>query len=58
MIASLDDPYSTYMDQEEAEGFNNTISSSFEGIGAQVEEKDGQILIVAPIKGSPAEKLV
>ncbi len=56
MIASLDDPYSTYMDQEEAEGFNNTISSSFEGIGAQVEEKDGQILIVAPIKGSPAEK--
>ncbi|MGE6629727.1 S41 family peptidase [Bacillus sp. NPDC077027] len=56
MIASLDDPYSTYMDQEEAEGFNNTISSSFEGIGAQVEEKDGQIFIVAPIKGSPAEK--
>ncbi|MCS4324040.1 carboxy-terminal processing protease CtpA [Bacillus subtilis] len=51
MIQSLDDPYSTYMDQEQAKSFDETISASFEGIGAQVE-----ILIVSPIKGSPAEK--
>ncbi|MCL6425412.1 carboxy-terminal processing protease CtpA [Bacillus subtilis] len=56
MIQSLDDPYSTYMDQEQAKSFDETISASFEGIGAQVEEKDGEILIVSPIKGSPAEK--
>ena len=30
MLQSLDDPYSTYMDQEEAKGFNENISSSFE----------------------------
>lgn len=56
MIESLDDPYSTYMNQEEGKSFEESISSSFEGIGAQVEEKDGEILIVSPIKGSPAEK--
>ncbi|ALC81319.1 MULTISPECIES: S41 family peptidase [Bacillus] len=56
MVEALGDPYSTYMDQEEASGFQQNISSSFEGIGAQVEEKNGQILIVAPLKGSPAEE--
>ncbi|UOK56498.1 PDZ domain-containing protein [Bacillus sp. CMF21] len=56
MLQSLDDPYSTYMDQEEAKGFNENISSSFEGIGAEVQESDGKIMIVSPIKGSPAEK--
>lgn len=56
MLGALDDPYSTYMDKKEAKSFEESITSSFEGIGAQVEEKNGQILIVAPIKGSPAEK--
>ncbi|MEH6942648.1 S41 family peptidase [Bacillus sp. JJ722] len=56
MIDSLDDPYSDYMDIEEAENFHNTISSSFEGIGAEIQEKDSKIVIVSPIKGSPAEK--
>ncbi|WP_018665173.1 S41 family peptidase [Heyndrickxia acidiproducens] len=56
MVESLDDPYSDYMTKSETSEFHNTISSSFEGIGAEVEEKDGYIVIVSPIKGSPAEK--
>jgi len=56
MVDSLEDPYTTYMDVEEAKGFQETISSSFEGIGAEVTEQDGKIMIVSPIKGSPAEK--
>lgn len=56
MVQALGDPYSVYMSNEEAQNFHNTISSSFEGIGAEIEEKDGHIVIVSPIKGSPAEK--
>lgn len=56
MIKSLDDPYSTYMDKKEASSFHESISSSFEGIGAEIQEQDGQIMVVSPIKGSPAEK--
>ncbi|MFD2445693.1 S41 family peptidase [Bacillus sp. CGMCC 1.16607] len=56
MLEALDDPYSDYMNVEEAEGFHNSISSSFEGIGAEIQEKEGHISIVSPIKGSPAEK--
>lgn len=56
MIKGLDDPYSDYMDQKEAKSFNESISSSFEGIGAEIQEQDGKIMVVSPIKGSPAEK--
>ncbi|ENH98427.1 carboxyl-terminal protease [Gracilibacillus halophilus YIM-C55.5] len=56
MLQSLDDPYSTYMDAETMEKFNQQIESSFEGIGAEVSMKDGNVTIVAPIKDSPAEE--
>ncbi|WP_409251057.1 S41 family peptidase [Bacillus sp. SCS-153A] len=56
MLESLEDPYSDYMNQEEAKRFQESITSSFEGIGAEIQEKDGHITVVSPIKGSPAEK--
>lgn len=56
MVESLDDPYSDYMSQEDAKNFHQSLSSSFEGIGAEIQERDGNIFIVTPLKGSPAEK--
>ncbi|WAA13290.1 S41 family peptidase [Fervidibacillus halotolerans] len=56
MVEAIEDPYSDYMTVEESKLFQENITSSFEGIGAHIEEKDGYIVIVAPIKGSPAEK--
>ncbi|WP_338785781.1 S41 family peptidase [Metabacillus sp. FJAT-53654] len=57
MVESLEDPYSVYMDVEQAKSFSENISSSFEGIGAEIQESNGTILIVSPIKGSPAEEV-
>ncbi|GLB61154.1 peptidase S41 [Cytobacillus sp. NCCP-133] len=56
MLEALDDPYSDYMNEEEAKSFHQSISSSFEGIGAEIQELEGYIVIVSPLKGSPAEK--
>jgi C-terminal peptidase (prc) len=56
MISALGDPYSDYMNKKEATEFNESISSSFQGIGAEIQEKDGHIVVVSPIKNSPAEK--
>jgi len=56
MVDSLDDPYSDYMSLEDAKSFHESISSSFEGIGAEIQQKEGHIAIVSPLKGSPAEK--
>ncbi|MEK3975031.1 S41 family peptidase [Psychrobacillus sp. FSL K6-1267] len=56
MIDALEDPYSEYMNQDEASMFDDSIHSSFQGIGAEIQEQDGTITVVSPIKNSPAEK--
>ncbi|NEW08817.1 S41 family peptidase [Paenibacillus sp. SYP-B3998] len=56
MLESLEDPFTVYMDQKEAKQFDESISSSFQGIGAEVSIDEGKFVIVSPIKGSPAEK--
>ncbi|MDQ0340001.1 carboxyl-terminal processing protease [Caldalkalibacillus uzonensis] len=56
MLNKLGDPYSVYMDEEAARQLHENLSSSFEGIGAEVTIKDGRVTIIAPFKDSPAEK--
>ncbi|WP_281882965.1 S41 family peptidase [Paenibacillus sp. YYML68] len=56
MLETLEDPFTVYMDQKEAKQFGENITSSFQGIGAEVTQEEGKVTIVAPIKGSPAEK--
>ncbi|GGE81681.1 S41 family peptidase [Priestia taiwanensis] len=56
MVGTLKDPFSAYMDKEAADQFHQSLDSSFQGIGAEVHLTDGKLLIVSPIKGSPAEK--
>lgn len=55
MLGTLNDPYSSYMDDEMTNRFTEQIESSFEGIGAEVSMVNGKVTIVAPIKDSPAE---
>jgi carboxyl-terminal processing protease len=56
MLNKLGDPYSVYMDAETARQFNETLESSFEGIGAEVSMVGNKVIIIAPFKDSPAEK--
>ncbi len=56
LIEGTGDPHSGYVPPEAFEIENQDLYGSFEGIGARVEMRpDGKLLIVAPIKGSPAE---
>ena len=51
------DPYSTYFTPDEYNKFNTSIEGEFSGIGASVTEgKNGFVEVVAPIKGTPADK--
>ena len=56
MLSSLDDPFSQYLQSDESTSLNDSISGSFEGIGAEVQQGKNAIEIVSPIKNSPAEK--
>ena len=56
LAQSLGDPYTVFFGPEENKLFNQTIKGSFGGIGAEIAIKDKMLTIVAPLKGSPAEK--
>jgi carboxyl-terminal processing protease len=56
MVKAIGDPYTVFFDPDEAKAFAEDISGKFSGIGVQVDEKDGKIKVVAPIKGTPANR--
>jgi carboxyl-terminal processing protease len=58
LVESLGDPYSTFLPNESTSAFTQDLEGQFEGIGAHVarDEITGEISIVAPLRGSPAEK--
>lgn len=56
LMEALDDPYSSYLDPETFELSMGGLEGKFEGIGAYVGMRDGNITIIAPITGSPAEE--
>lgn len=56
MAASLNDPYTVYMTQKEYSDFMTETSGNYAGVGLVVSADDkGNIVVVSPIKGSPAE---
>lgn len=56
LVSALNDPYSVFMDPAEAKRFGEDINGNFGGIGAEIGLKNEQVVIIAPLKGSPAEK--
>jgi carboxyl-terminal processing protease len=56
MMAAAGDPYTVFFDPDESKDFSDELKGSFEGIGAQIDTKDDQIIVVAPLADSPAEK--
>lgn len=56
MVASVDDPYTFFLTPQENRQSKDDLGGKFEGIGAQLGLKDNRIVIVAPLKNSPAVK--
>lgn len=57
IVQALDDPYSGYLNAEAYEFEKSDMQGSFGGIGASVSvNKNKEPIIVAPMKGSPAER--
>ncbi len=56
MLTAFDDPYTSFFNPSDAKKFSEDLNGNFGGIGAQLGMRDEQILVIAPLKGSPAEK--
>ena len=56
MVASLNDPYTKFLDPKEFQEETSSIKGSLKGIGIQIGMKDGKLMVIAPIEDTPAEK--
>lgn len=56
LTRAIGDPYTVFMTPKENEEFRDGLSGSLQGIGAELTVRDGVIIIVSPLKGSPAER--
>jgi len=57
LVEASGDAYTEFLTAEEADEFNKQLSGTFSGIGAELgKDEDGNLIIVAPIDGFPADK--
>lgn len=56
MVASTKDPYTVFMDPKISTEFEESLTGTFEGIGAEIGIRNDVLTIIAPIEDSPAEK--
>lgn len=56
MTASLNDPYTVFMNKKEFEQLNTETEGNYSGIGIQVMSKDDKIQIQSVFKGTPSEE--
>ena len=56
MVDSLGDPYTTFFDPEEADEFDQELAGRYEGVGMEIAIKEGKIVVVSPLEGTPAQK--
>jgi len=55
MVESLD-PHSEYLESKDNEELEEDLNGEFGGIGIQVEVRDGRVVVIAPMPGTPSER--
>ena len=55
MVDGIEDPYTLFMSPEFAEDFMDSLEGELEGIGAELTVKDSELVVITPIKDTPAE---
>jgi carboxyl-terminal processing protease len=55
-VESYKDPYTVFFPPAEAKSFAENVKGSFGGVGMTVGMKEGNIVVIAPLKDSPSMK--
>jgi carboxyl-terminal processing protease len=56
IVAAVGDTYTEFFNAEETKEFNSDLQGKFEGIGAELGKEGSFIIIISPIKGTPADR--
>jgi carboxyl-terminal processing protease len=54
MLNSLGDPYSVFFPPQESKEFKDEMKGDFEGVGMEIGVRDSQLIVISPLKGTPA----
>ncbi|MEO0150109.1 MAG: S41 family peptidase [candidate division WOR-3 bacterium] len=55
MVSSLD-PHSAFLTPEEKKRLYESTEGSYEGVGMQIGQREGYVVVIAPFEGTPAWK--
>lgn len=56
MVDALRDPYTTFFNSEDTKRFLEDSDGKFEGVGMEVGLRNNQFQVIAPLRGTPADK--
>src|SRR5215203_4662404 len=56
MLDELHDPHSVYLRADRLTRLNESTTGNYGGVGIQIDVRDGWVIVVSPLPGSPAER--
>lgn len=56
LVNSLHDPYSEFFSPKNNQEFQQNVQGNFGGIGTELGMKDGQLVVIAPLKDTPSSR--
>ena len=56
MVKSLEDPYTVFLNPEDTKRFVEDVKGTFEGVGMEIGIRKGQLQVIAPLEGTPAQR--
>ena len=56
LVNSLKDPNTVFLPPDDSKKFEEDVRGNFGGIGAEIGIRKEQLVVIAPLKGNPAEK--
>jgi carboxyl-terminal processing protease len=56
LTKSIEDPYTVFLPPKQNSDFKEGLAGQFSGIGAELGMENNQVVVIAPLKDSPAER--
>lgn len=56
LVGATGDSFTQYLDADSAQELDESLDGQFGGIGAEIGERDGNLVVIAPISGTPADE--
>src|SRR5688500_11272488 len=56
MLVELHDPHSVFLRADRLSRLNENTTGNYGGVGIQIDVRDGRVIVVSPLPGSPAER--